>query len=710
MRPTPTVEFPKSRFWYSHAVDALLPAQFTSDVEAVRGRMLAALLLIFSSAWMGSLLVLLAAGSPRDTILTAVCAGLGYPAFMLLLRRGRVTQASWAFCLWATAALSVAAWRHDGVWMLALPWTSCLPLLATYLAGWRMGGAVAAVLSAQTALYLISSRVDAPPTSLTVGASTFVVLIIVAVVAGSYEQHQQDARARLLRALDDKARSDAARTISEENVLQIIENAPDLINIHRDGVLLYVNRRMAAALGYAAAAELVGRRLEQLTHPDEHVRLRERIARYSEGSSVPAAEYKLLRRDGTVLHAEFKAFVGNYDGAQAIIGIGRDLSERKQLDARLAIADRMASVGTLAAGVAHELNNPLTFVTANLAFVRTELEAEGAPDAAQRADWTQAIAEAEDGARRMKLIIQDLKTYSRADDSDVRIVDVAKAIRTSLRLAENEVRHRARLVLELSPDAFIRANEARLGQVVINLVVNAAQAIRVGDADQHTISVRSTVEGGLVRICVSDTGCGIARENLPRVFEPFYTTKAVGEGTGLGLFICHNLIKAMGGELSVQSTLGVGTTVTATVAAQSIAPAAQTSGARFVGSSKPRVLVVDDDALVGRSVKRTLKAYDVTVTDSGHEALSRLREGEVFDVILCDLMMPDMDGPQLYAALGDGFAHLQAKVLFLTGGAFTPHAQAFLDSGKAWIAKPYDNEVLVRAIESVAQGTRIAAA
>ncbi len=242
----------------------------------------------------------------------------------------------------------------------------------------------------------------------------------------------------------------------------------------------------------------------------------------------------------------------------------RDITERRRLQAQLALADWMVSVGTLASGVAHELNNPLSYVAANLTFVEgalRDLVAGASGPAAEVADFLAAVSDARQGATQMRSIIRNLRTFSRGDEGRAGPVDLGPVLESCVQMAWNELRHRARLVRELAELPSVHGNEARLGQVFLNLLVNAAQAISEGAAERNTVALCShRMDDGRVAVEVKDTGSGIAPENLRRIFDPFFTTKPIGIGTGLGLSICHNIVTSLGGTIEVESTPGHGTT------------------------------------------------------------------------------------------------------------------------------------------------------
>jgi CheY-like chemotaxis protein/two-component sensor histidine kinase len=359
----------------------------------------------------------------------------------------------------------------------------------------------------------------------------------------------------------------------------------------------------------------------------------------------------------------------------------------------------MVSMGTLAAGVAHEINNPLAYVTANLSVVEDALneQARRLPDL-KLGDAFEALRDARRGTDRVRVIVRDLKTFSRSDEQSTESVDLERVIESAINMAHNEIRHRAQLVKEFGRVPRVRANEARLGQVFLNLVINAAQAMPEGRVGNNEIRVVTrTDERGRAVAEVRDTGSGIPAAMLERIFDPFFTTKPVGVGTGLGLSICQSIVGDLGGEIDVQSKEGQGTTfrvmLSADQKAQAPPRAAAPSAESAARPARLAVLVVDDEPSLARALRRWLGgANDVTIADSGREALRILvEEQQRFDVILCDLMMPDLTGMDVYEELRRARPGLEHRIVFMTGGAFTARARAFLDSvANPRLEKPLD--------------------
>jgi PAS domain S-box-containing protein len=431
-------------------------------------------------------------------------------------------------------------------------------------------------------------------------------------------------------------------------------------------------------------------------------------------SSLMSPVERCLREGTEVPVADSCAPIRKPGGGQirGAVLVFRDISAERdaailhaQYEQKLVLADRMVSVGTLAAGVAHEINNPLTYVMANVELAIEEIHAlSGGSASGRMKDLAEILTEAREGAARITKIVRGLKTFSRVDAERSSVVQVTPVIELAINMAFNEIRHRARLVKDFGPIPDVDGDDARLGQVFINLLVNAAQALPEGATDTNEIRISTTTDSrGRAVVEVRDSGPGIAPAVMKRIFDPFFTTKPVGVGTGLGLAICHNIVTGMGGEISVSSVAGTGTTFRVELPPSSglATPRDSRRGASAVASlPRGRVLVVDDEVGVGMAVRRVLRQHDVTVVTSATDALGLLDRGEEYDVILSDLMMPEMSGMEFYAALERRHPRMVSRVVFVTGGAFTPEAEAFVERvPNESIEKPVDFQALREAVQ-----------
>jgi signal transduction histidine kinase len=387
------------------------------------------------------------------------------------------------------------------------------------------------------------------------------------------------------------------------------------------------------------------------------------------------------------------------------------LAELKKTQAQLVVADRRLSLGRLAAGAAHEINNPLAYLGSNVRWVAEELgglslalESGTREDRARAretlADMREALEQAHDGADRIAHIVRGLKTFSYGDEDEREPLDLSAAMDVAIDIASHELKHRARVERRYEPAPQVNANAVRLAQVFVNLLVNAAHAIQEGAANRNVVRAAvGTTEAGEAFAEVSDTGVGIPPEVMERLFEPFFTTKPVGQGTGLGLSISHGIVTALGGRITVSSEVGHGSTFRVTLPVP-LQPAKPTPRPALtpVPRRRGRVLVIDDEPLVGAAVRRTLsREHDVEVVTTGQEALERVRGGQRFDVILCDLVMPCMTGVQLAAELEQIDPSLAEVLLFMTGGAFTETTRRFSEANRSRVLeKPLDSEILRR--------------
>jgi two-component system cell cycle sensor histidine kinase/response regulator CckA len=500
---------------------------------------------------------------------------------------------------------------------------------------------------------------------------------------------------RMVEERATRLRTENALQNSEAGFRALIEGSPDAIVVHREDSILYVNPALRGALGYESG-ELLGFEFTRLVHPQDLEQARARLL--NPGSTLPQ-ELRLSRRDGSSVNFESVSIPLVFEGKPSVASILRDLTERKRMEQRLMLADRMVSVGTLAAGIAHEINNPLAYVIANLSFIQEEVEELGPTlSAAKSKGLRELIAQAEDGAERVRVIIRDLKSFSRVDSGDDGPVEIQRVLDSAINMAWNEIRHRAQLQKRCADVPAVRGNEARLGQVFLNLLVNAAQAIPVGHASDNQITLTVQQRGDQVIVEIADTGAGIPGDVLPRIFDPFFTTKPVGVGTGLGLSICHNIVAACGGEISVDSTEGKGTTfrVALPVAqSRSLRPRSATSLPVQAQGRRLRILLVDDEPSVVRALQRALREHDLVVAFSGAEAIEVLDSGQEFDLIFCDLMMAQLSGMEVFDIVRRRFPDLIDRFIFMTGGAFTQQAKDFLGGvSNPVVEKPFDIRAL----------------
>ncbi len=511
------------------------------------------------------------------------------------------------------------------------------------------------------------------------------------------------------KAFREKERSERAASEQAAILRSVLESLGDGVGVvDGDGRLILSN---------SAARDIVGLGLRPTNSMDSSIKIglfesdtltpmpfdRLPLVRAMRGEAIDGVELFARHEnapEGIWLSATGRPWRDDQGVSRGGVVVFRDVTREKAAQSQLMVSDRMASVGMLAAGVAHEINNPLACVLANLDLSLRQL-AERA-DAGDAGD-VQALREMLDDSRvaadRVRQIVRDLKIFSRHEETRTGAVDIQKVIESSVRMAWNEIRHRARLVKDYGNVAPAEGSESRLGQVFLNLIVNAAQAVPEGNAEGHTIRIVTRPDpSGQIVVEISDTGAGISPENRRHLFSPFFTTKGPGVGTGLGLAICHRIITGLGGEIQVESEPGKGTTFRVILpAARSVDLVVQEPTPRAAAAARrARILVIDDEAMVAAAIRRTLSSeHEVLTNLAAGEALERIRSGEAFDLILCDLMMPQMTGMEFHAELRKLGTAYAERVIFLTGGAFTPAARAFLDEvSNQRVEKPFDAQHL----------------
>jgi PAS domain S-box-containing protein len=505
----------------------------------------------------------------------------------------------------------------------------------------------------------------------------------------------------------------AQRLVTQQlEFLEIIENIPDVILIVRaEGEIRFANARAALTVGASSPSVLVGRSVLELVAPEDQERCQNILA---QRRVVPAgggrSELRLVRpgREPAVIEPSLLREI-DFDDERSILVVARDVTEERQLRLQLQLAGQLASVGTLAAGVAHEINNPLAFVSAALVFVQDHMKTladHPAPELWN--EMKQALAEASEGTRRIRDIVRDLKTFSHSAPAEGQRADLKAAAEWALKVTAHQLRHRCKVRQELGAVPAVAGNEARLGQVLVNLLVNAVQALPETHSEENLIRVSTfTDEQGRAAVEVEDNGHGIPPEHMARIFDPFFTTKPMGQGTGLGLALSHAIVTEAGGEIQVRSQLGTGTCFRVVLPAVEPAPAhKEVPSAPRPATRALRVLVVDDEPSIGSALKRTLgRIHEVVATTEAQQALELLRLGKRFDAILCDVMMPHMSGIEFYRALQEQFPALVSRVIFMTGGSFTDAAREFLARvSNPTLDKPFDRDRIEAVLSLLSPG------
>jgi PAS domain S-box-containing protein len=532
-----------------------------------------------------------------------------------------------------------------------------------------------------------------------------------------------------LRDITAARRAETGLRETRDRLVELLENLPEgFISVDAHWRYTYINRN---------ALLLTGKPREKLFGRDMWSTCQELLG------TIAEREYRrvMAERVSTVFEAEYAPGrwfeVHAYPSGSGIAIFFRDSTEKKEAEQerdallkrehtgrleaeelarqrarellaareKLVQSEKLAMAGQLAAGVGHEINNPLSFVMGNIHFALEQISSLPQVEARDALKETaEALAEAREGAERIRGIVRDLKTFARADDSQLRPVDVHAALEFSLSMAMNHVRYRAQVVKCYGNVPPAWGNEAKLGQVFLNLIINAAQAIPEGSPSQHRIILTTYPRDQHVVVEVTDTGKGMAPEVLSRAFEPFFTTKAQGEGTGLGLSICHGIIKALRGEMTAASKPGKGSTFRVVLPTRGAEDVVLAPSLASMLEAPPvqgkRVLIIDDEPGIASVMRRIIgRGNEVVVAHSGREGLALLARDTEFDRIFCDLMMTDLTGMDVHAELAKTYPECLPRLVFMTGGGFTARARAFLQNfSHPRIDKPFEPELIRRLV------------
>jgi signal transduction histidine kinase len=514
----------------------------------------------------------------------------------------------------------------------------------------------------------------------------------------------------LVRDVHERVTSAASAARRSTWLSTLVDQLPEAVVAWVGGREVQRNRRAVALLGAPdGAADLVD--LLAALHPTDREAVTLHLSQAGREADPPPVVARLtVGPPGRWIELSSSA-LQTPDGP-AILSVIRDVTDRRRLELESAAQNRMATVGTLAAGVAHEINNPLCFMQLNLEMLRDDLpnvldQLAQADDAAAReqarSDLEARLEDVLTGAGRVRAVVSDLKVFSHTQSPESGVVDVVEAVRLAINLGRHQLRHRAEIELCAAGPVPVVGSLGKLSQVFLNLMVNAAQAISDAGVSDGRVRVHVVEEDDMVEVRVVDNGPGLEAGVGDRVFDPFFTSKPVGDGTGLGLSISLSIVQALGGTIAFDAPDGGGACARvrlprAAEAADSpdISEAAEPLPAR-APSLRRSILVADDEALLRKALERRLaRDFDVRCVPDGARVVELLEAGATPDALLLDVMMPRLDRPGVLRWIERNRPTLRDRVVFMTGGAVTADARSFLaDTPNLTFGKPLEVEAMV---------------
>jgi PAS domain S-box-containing protein len=572
--------------------------------------------------------------------------------------------------------------------------------------------------------------------------------VVVAASVSTVEGDPMVAQHALLRDLTHAVKAEEEADLRvlrirelEEQHRTLLDNAPLIIfrlDPHTEE-LVYLNRHAERLLGIPTMEALGTRGFLRAAHadPEGAAAFDAAVSRAREGGVSAPYEARFVRRHGDEIMVRGNVYplLTERGRVAAIEGVLADVSSEHAARTRLVQADRLSTLGTLAAGVAHEINNPAAFILLGLDLLDRTLAGPGVrmePNVAASA--VETLRELRESIRRIVDIARDLRLFASPpalDGVNRTVVDINRTVESALSLTRGQILERAQIERDLHDVPPVMMDDGRLGQVLVNLLVNAAQAIPKSYAAEHVVSVATRSDGATVEIEVRDTGVGIPEENMPRIWQPFFTTKSPDVGTGLGLSISREIVERAGGTIYAESPIAesavahpAGVGVGLSEPELSNTPPRPKFGTRFVialpaagnrepapprsapnpGYSPPRVnvLIVEDEAPLARALAEEIgRLHEVSVAGGAEEALIAMRS-QRYDVVLCDLRMPTMSGEALYSkVLAQDDATAQGFI-FMTGVGFGADIERFLrESARPVLEKPFPAQVALETIGRV---------
>ena len=432
-------------------------------------------------------------------------------------------------------------------------------------------------------------------------------------------------------------------------------------------------------------------------------------------SKFETGEYHLKQLTGIIRDVEISTVAIGIGQETIFLSVLNDVTERNNLRTHVFLNEKLATVGTMAAGIVHEINNPIAWMLGNLNFLqedlrnlhtRTNNDIVGSELKQKLQEFDDIILESIQGTEKIRKVAKNLKAFARVDDENsLTPVDVHDVLSTAIKMASPEYKYHARLEIDFANDIpLMLMNVGKLYQVFINLIINASQAFKDDDLQKNKIRVLTRKEGERLRIDFNDSGSGISPDIAEKIFDPFFTTKPAGVGTGLGLPICKDIISSMGGEIKVNSLQGKGTTFSVYLPLKPVNKPgmASTPKKTHIKMAHARILVINDEPTLLKTIERVLgKDHDVTAVVGGEAGINILsQQAESFDLIICDVYMADKTGMEVYQYLAANKPGFEERMIFLTNSIDISKRKELLGKiPNMFLEKPFTTDELLRIIQ-----------
>jgi len=488
--------------------------------------------------------------------------------------------------------------------------------------------------------------------------------------------------------------------LSEKRNQLLMENASCGFIVHDLHGIVYDTNKVGEKILGANKSGILNKDFRNFVVPDEQEYVAVQLNKLHIEKKIDPVVVHILQPSGEIREVELSGVCVTLNSKDIILSVINDITEITKIRNQTLLADKLASVGTLAVGIIHEINNPLNSITANLEFIREKIKKIPETDTLTHKllfDLGEIIDESMEGTSQISKIVKYLKGFSRIDEKNLVSMDIHHEIKSALNIAKPQLQ-KIKIETNFNENIpLILTQTNKLQQVFLNLIMNAAQAFPQTRDQDNIIKILTEMDKNKIKISFIDNGTGIERGSLKKIFEPFFTTKPAGIGTGLGLSICYDIIHAMGGNITVNSILNVGTYFTIYLPLNMKAESLAKDKIGLEPSTRLKILIVDDMPILLKSLHRILMdSHEVTDALGGREALRILeKNGNHFDLLIADVHMPDVSGADLYRYIAEKYPVLKDRIIFVSGGSLSTGTDKFLSTVKnTSLQKPFTREEL----------------